>query len=91
MDGNTTHNKRVLGTLIIKEDDWSWIPQNLEKYNAEKLARDIEFIRRVNPASGLTFSRHMKHASSCHDYIDDTKKYAKCVSQMYKLNTEKRG
>lgn len=78
-------NETVKGTLEIREDDWTWEPDSLKKRNSNQLGRDLTFVSRVNPATGVTFRRHLPKAEGCSVHLDDPNKYAKCVIEMNKL------
>lgn len=73
---------KVKGEIEISEEGWTITPDSLKKNNEHQLMKDILFIRKVNPASGLTFSRHIKGASGrsgCEGYINDPTKLSKCI------------
>lgn len=75
----------VIGKIVIREDDWTWEPDSLKKRNTSQLARDLKFVSRVNPATGVTFRRHLPKAEGCSVHLSDLDKYAKCVIEMNKL------
>jgi hypothetical protein len=75
----------VKGILEIREDDWFWTPDSLKKQNVSRLTRDLKFVSRVNPATGVTFRRHLRKAEGCSAHLEDPAKFAKCVIEMNKL------
>ena len=85
MKGIGTHNEFVRGVVVISEDNWIWAPESMKQQNIQQLSNDIRFIRKVNPASGLTFMRHIKKADKCDDFLDDSEKFSKCVIHMNKI------
>jgi len=70
---------KVTGDIEISEKGWTIIPESLKKGNERQLTKDIVFIKKVNPASGLTFQRHIKGAVGCETYLSDPTKHAKCM------------
>jgi hypothetical protein len=78
-------NDAVTGEIEIREDDWTWSPSSLIKKNAQRLSKDINFVKKVNPASGVTFLRHLPKAIGCSEFLEDENKFAKCVIEMNKL------
>jgi len=73
---------KVTGDIEISEKGWTITPDSLKKGNERQLTKDILFIRKVNPASGLTFSRHISGASGrsgCEGYINNPNQLAKCI------------
>jgi hypothetical protein len=78
--------EEVKGEIVIKKDGWKITPDSLKKNNEKQLAKDIKFIKKVNPASGLTFQRHIKGAVGCETHIDNPDSHAKCIMAMKKAN-----
>ena len=78
-------SEAVTGRLEIREDDWTWAPESLTKKQVQKLSRDLNFVKRVNPAAGITFMRHLPKAIGCSEFLEDEDRYAKCLVQMNKL------
>ena len=75
----------VTGIIELRDDDWTWTPASLKNRDARQLAKDLKFIKRVNPASGVTFMRHLPMASGCADHLQDPDRHAKCVINMNNL------
>jgi len=75
----------VTGVIELRDDDWTWTPDSLKKGDARQLAVDLRFIKRVNPASGVTFMRHLPKASGCAEHLGNPDKHAKCVINMNNL------
>jgi len=75
---------KVTGDIEISERGWTITLDSLKKGNERQLEKDIVFIRKVNPASGLTFSRHINvkgasGASGCDPYLNNPNQLAKCL------------
>jgi len=78
-------NDAVRGEIEIREDDWTWSPSSLIKKNVQQLSKDLTFVKLVNPATGITFMRHLPKAIGCSEFLEDETKYAKCVIEMNKI------
>jgi len=73
---------KITGRIEIdaSDGDWKWIPDSLSRQDLTSLESNLKTIETCNPASGLTFKRHIAGVrEGCQNYLSDNLKLSKCL------------
>jgi len=77
----------IHGEIWIDAQDGNWTIEtdSQKRGDVMGLRSDCDTINRVNPSSGLTFLRHLKHAEGCIQHLRDTDAYALCLDRQKRM------